>query len=79
MQGGSFASGEGSSHKPRRGPDLAKRHGACIKIIFDVSFNNIPIFHRLAHIHILVFEPLVYHLLFFNYFVCQLLRIPTTV
>ena len=33
----------------------------------------------LAHIHILVFEPLVYHLLFFNYFVCQLLRIPTTV
>ena len=35
--------------------------------------------YGLAHIHILVFEPLVYHLLFFNYFVCQLLRIPTTV
>ena len=33
----------------------------------------------LAHIHILVFEPLVYHLLFFNYFVFQLLRIPNTV
>ena len=34
---------------------------------------------RLAHTHILVFEQLVYHLLFFNYFVFQLLRIPNTV
>ena len=33
----------------------------------------------LAHTHILVFEQLVYHLLFFNYFVFQLLRIPNTV
>ena len=34
---------------------------------------------RLEHTHILVFEQLVYHLLFFNYFVFQLLRIPNTV
>ena len=34
---------------------------------------------RLAHTHILVFEQLVYHLLFFNYSVFQLLRIPNTV
>ena len=41
--------------------------------------SNLGYLFCLAHIHILVFEPLVYHLLFFNYFVFQLLRIPNTV